>query len=740
MALSPKEFDLLALLADDPGAVVSRQTILEEVWDPHWYGPTKTVDVHVASLRRKLGCPEWILTVRRVGLRLGDTSSLRPEQQHWGNSRRRRDRRGKGAMTRRLVLSYLGLALLILVLLEIPMAVLAARHEHGLTAGQAAREASGLAAVANEDLEHGHLADLTAIMAQYQSRTGEEVAIIDPAGTVIASSDRDHDNDATGAERSLVQAALSGRSVTSFSSDEGQPWAYAAVPISADNQPQGAILLGLAASATEQRIHAIWLALAGFAAGILALTGLVGMLLARSLSRPLARLESAVTRLGEGNLAARADADIGPPEMRSLARQFNHMAGRLSELVDAQSRFVADASHQLRSPLTALRLRLENLEVGSTVLSAEEVAAAGREVQRLSRLVDGLLTLSRADSVEPPRRTIDVEKVIEDRCDAWSALADERQVALVVPDDDRTPQTALLAPGDLDQILDNLLANALDASPEGGRIRVELVGTEPGWLELHVIDEGPGMSENDRRRAFDRFWQGAGTEGGHSGLGLAIVRQLAVRNDASVRAAPRRAQRTRRSAPHPHGAPVRRQTQRQNPPPRSSRSALTAGRAAGRPLQPRQMAAEPMMKRAESGPTTTREGERRAEINRRPPAPHAPGGPARGLPRARTGRPPRPQSEHHPGHQGVHGHVDRGGKVHDHYQRHHGDQQLLGTIEQRALAEQDRQAGIVDVQHRLGHQVGQYLADQRGGGEPRTDVDDAGDGGDDGGRDEKRLG
>ncbi|HEX6394937.1 MAG TPA: response regulator transcription factor [Acidimicrobiales bacterium] len=73
--LTPKEFDLLALLAEDPGAVVNRQTILEEVWDPHWYGPTKTVDVHVASLRKKLGHPEWVETVRRVGLRLGDTMS-----------------------------------------------------------------------------------------------------------------------------------------------------------------------------------------------------------------------------------------------------------------------------------------------------------------------------------------------------------------------------------------------------------------------------------------------------------------------------------------------------------------------------------------------------------------------------------------------------------------------------------------------------------------------------------------
>ena len=335
------------------------------------------------------------------------------------------------------------------VAVEIPMGLLAARHEHDQTAGQVAREATGLAAVANDDVEHGRLADLSVLMARYQSGTGEEVAIINPAGQVIASSDRDHDDDATGAQRSLVQAALSGRSVSSFSTDEGQPWAYAAVPISGDNQPDGAVLLSVAAAATEQRIHAIWLALVGFAAGILALTGLAGMLLARSLSRPLARLESAVTQLGEGNLAARAEANIGPPQLRSLARQFNHMAGRLSELVDAQSRFVADASHQLRSPLTALRLRLENLEIGSTGPLAEEVVAAGREVQRLSRLVDGLLILSRADGVEPQRRTIDIEQVIEDRADAWSALADERHVALVVPYHDRGGHTALLVPGDL---------------------------------------------------------------------------------------------------------------------------------------------------------------------------------------------------------------------------------------------------------------------------------------------------
>jgi signal transduction histidine kinase len=259
----------------------------------------------------------------------------------------------------------------------------------------------------------------------------------------------------------------------------------------------------------------------------------VGLLLARSLALPLARLESTVRRFGEGDLSVRAQ-EHGPPQVRSLAQQFNHMAARLAELLEAQNRFVADASHQLRSPLTALRLRLENLEAGAQPGAAQGIAAAGREVQRLSRIVDGLLTLSRVSGEGPDRRPVDVEAVIEGRCDAWSALAAERQVELTPDLRPDHPLTALLIPGDLDQILDNLLANALDASPEGGRISVQLSPSNHHRFELHVTDEGPGMSPDDRRRAFDRFWQGPGSNGGHSGLGLAIVRQLAARNDASA--------------------------------------------------------------------------------------------------------------------------------------------------------------------------------------------------------------
>ncbi len=119
------------------------------------------------------------------------------------------------------------------------------------------------------------------------------------------------------------------------------------------------------------------------------------------------------------------------------------------------------------------------------------MAAAGREVQRLSRVVDGLLTLNRAEGTGPGPRPVDVDEVIEDRCEAWSALADERRLHLHAefPSDDHP--LAMLVPGDLDQILDNLLANAVDASPAGGRIRVRRAAPDAGSMELHVIDEGP---------------------------------------------------------------------------------------------------------------------------------------------------------------------------------------------------------------------------------------------------------
>jgi signal transduction histidine kinase len=435
-------------------------------------------------------------------------------------------------VTRRLLLSYLGLAILILVVLEVPLGLLAQRHERGLSANQASREASGLAGLATESLEHPQSSQLSNLATTYRSSTGGEVAIVGPAGAVLASSSSEADNDAATDFHRLISTALSGVPASQFSSDEGQPWAAAAAPVMVDGRPGGAVLLGIPASPTEHRVHNIWMALGGFAAAVLALTTVVGVILARSLSRPLGRLEAAVAGLGAGDLTVRAEEEGGPPQIRSLARQFNHMASRLAELVDSQSRFVADASHQLRSPLTALRLRLENLETNATSETADGIAAAGDEVQRLSRIVDGLLTISSAGQEEPIRESVDIQAIISERCEAWDALAGEKRVSL--DHSGREPLFATLVPGDLEQILDNLLANALDASPEGSRITVSIESDRSRVIRVHVKDEGPGMTEAERISAFDRFWQGSSSNGGHSGLGLSIVRQLANRNHASI--------------------------------------------------------------------------------------------------------------------------------------------------------------------------------------------------------------
>jgi signal transduction histidine kinase len=267
-------------------------------------------------------------------------------------------------VTRRLLLSYLGLALLVLLLLELPLAGLVYRYERDIAASQAERVATGIAIAAGENFENGRTTELQAVVERYREETGGEIEIIGTDGKVVADFDPDQDNDATGQDRALVTAAAGGASVSAVISDEGQPLAEAAVPIgdAEGDRARGVVLLGLPARATLTRIHDIWWGLAIFAGTILVMTASLGLVMARSLARPLKRLQRTVEALGQSDLTARAATDEGPGEIRELARQFNQMAARLGELVDAQARFVADASHQLRSPLTALRLRLENLE------------------------------------------------------------------------------------------------------------------------------------------------------------------------------------------------------------------------------------------------------------------------------------------------------------------------------------------------------------------------------------------
>jgi signal transduction histidine kinase len=297
-----------------------------------------------------------------------------------------------------------------------------------------------------------------------------------------------------------------------------------AVPIASGGKVHGAVRITYPFSAVDARIHRYWLILALIGAVVLAGAAVVGLGLSRFVTRPLRRLEQAAAAVGEGQLDVRAPEQEGPPEVRSLAAVFNDTVAKLARLLRSQGEFVADASHELRTPLTALRLRLESLP------PSRDRDAALREADRLRDLVAGLLALARADAGSEPPERVDATAVLRERVEAWLPLADEQEVALVAQLDG--PLAVRAAPGRLAQVLDNLLSNALEVSPAGGTVTLSALAAPP-WVELHLADEGPGLTPEQRSRAFDRFWR-AGSGGGGSGLGLAIVGRLVAADEGEV--------------------------------------------------------------------------------------------------------------------------------------------------------------------------------------------------------------
>lgn len=188
---------------------------------------------------------------------------------------------------------------------------------------------------------------------------------------------------------------------------------------------------------------------------------------------------------------------------------------------------MADVSHQLRTPLAALRLRLDLLAEDSDEAAAAELAGAQEEIARLSRLVNGLLAVARAENVSTIRVLVPVDEAIRARVAVWQPAAEERGVSLRA---DLVRAVAAAGEGHLEQILDNLIANALDALPAG--CTITLACTVRGdRVRLVVCDDGPGMSQEQQRLAFRRFATGSG---GGSGLGLAIVHRLSVSDGGSA--------------------------------------------------------------------------------------------------------------------------------------------------------------------------------------------------------------
>jgi signal transduction histidine kinase len=432
-------------------------------------------------------------------------------------------------VTRRLLLGYLGVTLFVLLSLEVPLGVQNQRSERHDLSAKVSHDAMVLAADAEDAAQtptRRQLDALAAIAADYATRTGARVVIVDGQGDALIDTSRRVRGRESFASRPEIAAALAGRYPSGVRSSQTlqERLLYVAVPIAAAGRVHGAVRITYPYSAVDSRILRYWLLLALIGAVVLAGAAVVGLGLARFVTRPLRRLKSAAAAVGDGQLEARAPEQEGPPEVRSLAAAFNETVAKLSRLLRSQGEFVADASHELRTPLTALRLRLESLP------QSEDRDAALREADRLRDLVDALLALARADAGSEASARVDASALARERIEAWSPLADEHGVALVA--ELNGPLPAHAAPGRLAQVLDNLLANALEASPRGGTVTLSAAAA-PRWVELHLCDEGSGMTREQRERAFDRFWRAGSGEGG-SGLGLAIVKRLVTVDEGQV--------------------------------------------------------------------------------------------------------------------------------------------------------------------------------------------------------------
>src|SRR6202522_737916 len=367
----------------------------------------------------------------------------------------------------------------VLIAAVVPLALGAIDHERDAFVQDTAGTASSIAQLARGPLQtggHEDHADVAALSEAMDDaeRNSDEVLALDRVGQPVARIS--HGSPPAHIYHKLVGEAANQQSPTTELTKSA---VYAVAIVYGTGRLAGVqigtVVLERPTGPLNQNIDNLWLYLIVLAGVALAAAVLVAFYLARWVSRPLARLDTAAGKIADGDLTVRASPGNGPPELRRMAATFNMMAGRLEALVHGHRAMLADASPQPRTPLTALRLRLDLLATDASPATAAELAGAQEEIARLSRLVDGLLATARAEAMTEQLQTIDVVEAVAERVSAWQPVADGHDVKLVneVAHDSRRdvaggrPMVALGA-GHLEQILDNLIDNAIDAIGASG--------------------------------------------------------------------------------------------------------------------------------------------------------------------------------------------------------------------------------------------------------------------------------
>ena len=265
---------------------------------------------------------------------------------------------------------------------------------------------------------------------------------------------------------------------------------------------------------------------------MLPLAMLVLWSVARAMSRALQDIGRQAAEQDEHHISELSVANV-PQEIAPLVSSFNSLLRRLRDAFATQRRFVQDAAHELRTPIAAIGLQVENMRNDMNCPAAEQrFAQLEAGVRRASRLVDQLLRLSKQESAGADGPAIvDLRTQLRESMNTLIGLADQRNIdlGLAGPEQGAAPIPLTCTPGDIRSLLDNLIENALRYTPEGGVVDVHVV-QEQGRVAVEVVDTGPGIPQDLLPRVFDRFFRvpGNGTNG--SGLGLAIAQAAAQRS------------------------------------------------------------------------------------------------------------------------------------------------------------------------------------------------------------------
>jgi two-component system, OmpR family, sensor kinase len=437
----------------------------------------------------------------------------------------------------RLLLSLAYVLVLAVVSLGVPLALSLRDRVNAEVDSQALSQADVVAATSAELLAPPRSAELEALVRSSGASVRGRVLIVDASGRVAADSAGAQALGSSYASRPEVASALRGRAVQTRRASHtlGESLLATAVPVVSQGRPIGAVRVTQSVAAVQHAVGTTVAKLALIAGTVLLLGLLAGGLIARGVAEPLRRLEQVARRLAGGQLQARAVVE-GSSEQRALSASFNDMADRVQRLILAQREFVADASHQLRTPLTALRLRLEETRASGVSASvASELDAGMSEVDRLAAIVDELLVLSRAEDRELKGEQLDLMDAAMRAIGRWQAVAEARAIELTLSP--RSAGTAWCAPADLDRALDVLIENALQYSRSGGEVTLAC-----GAGRIEVRDRGPGLERGEEEVVFERFHRGSASRRGPagSGLGLAIARTLAHawRGEATLRNRP----------------------------------------------------------------------------------------------------------------------------------------------------------------------------------------------------------